>query len=109
HPSRRSRANAHSRRSAAAFFPAKNGGRRPPMLLRMTFVFVARVQIASRQWVRSGGQVSARGFVPRLSAGTLQLSTRCSSLHLLPRLSWRVRAGPEESLWAGGGAAGDCA
>src|ERR1700730_9451952 len=29
----------HSRRSAAAFLPTKNGGRRPPMLLRMTAVF----------------------------------------------------------------------
>ena len=33
----------HSRRSAAAFFPTKNGGRRPPMLLRVTPLFMARV------------------------------------------------------------------
>jgi hypothetical protein len=35
--------------------------------------------------------VSGRGFVPRLSSGTLQLSIRCSSIHFLPRRSLPVR------------------
>ena len=34
-----------------------------------------------------------RGFVPRLSIGTLQLSIRCSSVHFLPRRSFPVSVG----------------
>jgi hypothetical protein len=35
-------------------------------------------------------QASGRGFAPRLSKGTLQLSTRCSSIHFPPRRSFAV-------------------
>ncbi|WP_157817301.1 MULTISPECIES: hypothetical protein [Bradyrhizobium] len=36
------------------------------------------------------GQTLERGFVPRLSGGTLQLSMRCSSVHLRPSRSLPV-------------------
>jgi hypothetical protein len=36
-------------------------------------------------------QWSGRGFGPRMSGGTLQLSTRCSSLALRPSRSFAVR------------------
>lgn len=42
------------------------------------------------QPVGTTGQALGRGFVPRLSAGTLQLSIRCSSIHFLPRRSFPV-------------------
>src|SRR5215470_577789 len=35
-------------------------------------------------------QLSGRGAVPRLSSGTLQLSTRCSSFHFSPSRSFPV-------------------
>jgi hypothetical protein len=35
-------------------------------------------------------QSLGRDLVPRLSIGTLQLSIRCSSIHLLPRRSFPV-------------------
>jgi hypothetical protein len=34
--------------------------------------------------------VLGRGLIPRLSAGTLQLSIRCSSIHFLPSRSFPV-------------------
>src|SRR5215468_3756434 len=40
--------------------------------------------------LRPPQQVSSRGLVPRLSIGTLQLSIRCSSIHLLPKRSFPV-------------------
>jgi hypothetical protein len=40
---------------------------------------------------RVGLQVVGRGALPRLSAGTLQLSIRCSSIHFLPNRSLPVR------------------
>jgi hypothetical protein len=41
------------------------------------------------------GQTLGRGFEPRLSNGTLQLSIRCSSFHFLPRRSFPVRVAGE--------------
>jgi hypothetical protein len=38
-------------------------------------------------------QLFGRGFGPRRSSGTLQLSTRCSSLALRPSRSLAVRVG----------------
>jgi hypothetical protein len=35
-------------------------------------------------------QALGRGFIPRLSVGTLQLSIRCSSIHFLPSRSLPV-------------------
>ena len=35
-----------------------------------------------------------RALLPRLSAGTLQLSIRCSSIHFLPMRSFPVNDGP---------------
>jgi hypothetical protein len=51
---------------------------------------------------------SGRGFAPRNSSGTLQLSTRCSSLALPPSRSLAVRVGWTllASALAGGGAPG---
>src|SRR6516162_2348657 len=51
---------------------------------------------------------SGRGFAPRRSSGTLQLSTRCSSLALPPSRSLAVRVGWTllASALAGGGAPG---
>jgi hypothetical protein len=45
------------------------------------------------------GQVSGRGCSPRLSSGTLQLSTRWSSLHFSPSRSLSVRgsSGPADA------------
>jgi hypothetical protein len=40
------------------------------------------------------GQVLDRGLLPRLSIGTLQLSSRCSSIHFLPMRSFPVSDGP---------------
>jgi len=40
------------------------------------------------------GQALDRGLRPRLSIGTLQLSSRCSSIHFLPRRSFPVSDGP---------------
>ena len=39
-------------------------------------------------------QALDRGLRPRLSIGTLQLSSRCSSIHFLPRRSFPVSDGP---------------
>jgi len=39
------------------------------------------------------GQVLDRGLLPRLSIGTLQLSSRCSSIHFLPMRSFPVSDG----------------
>src|SRR5262249_58809428 len=50
------------------------------------FAPVARVLEPSPHW-------SGRGFGPRRSSGTLQLSTRCSSLALPPSRSLAVRFG----------------
>jgi hypothetical protein len=40
------------------------------------------------------GQVLDRGLLPRLPIGTLQLSSRCSSIHFLPMRSFPVSDGP---------------
>jgi len=41
------------------------------------------------------GQTLGRGFEPRFSTGTLQLSIRCSSFHFRPRRSFPVSAAGE--------------
>jgi len=52
-------------------------------------VFAGRHRHPKGTW----GQVLTRGLVPRLSIGTLQLSIRCSSIHLLPSRSFPVSDG----------------
>jgi hypothetical protein len=52
-------------------------------------VFAGRHRHPKGTW----GQVLGRGLVPRLSIGTLQLSIRCSSIHLLPSRSFPVSDG----------------
>jgi hypothetical protein len=55
--------------------------------------------------VGAEGQALGRGLVPRFSIGTLQLSIRCSSIHLRPSLSLPVSTRGESSDVAAFGAA----
>src|ERR1700722_1278699 len=53
-------------------------------------------------------QVSGLGLIPRLSAGTLQLSIRCSSDHLGPSRSFPVSAFDWPENWAASSGAAAC-